>query len=146
MTFSTGYGSMPYSVGLADFNDDGQFDVAVANYGYGNIGICLGLGNGSFLLQTIYSTSPASDPYLLAVGDINNDTRSDIVISSFRSNYIIIFFGVGNGTFVNKTLISLGYGALPSYVTLGDVNNDYLLDIAITNYGFGNIEILSNMC
>ena len=33
MTYSTGQGSFPYAVTVADFNNDGRLDIAVANYG-----------------------------------------------------------------------------------------------------------------
>ncbi|CAF3234253.1 unnamed protein product, partial [Rotaria sp. Silwood2] len=134
-TFSTGNASKPYYVALGDFNNDNRTDIAVANYGIGNIGIFLGYGNGNFTSQVTYATDPTSDPYSVVVGDVNNDTRQDIVATNFYSNYLVILFGVGDGTFVNKTIIPMGYGSLPSFVALGDVNNDYILDIAVTNYG-----------
>ncbi|CAF4452571.1 unnamed protein product, partial [Adineta steineri] len=43
ITYSTGSGSLPYAVGVADFNHDQQIDIAVANYGANNIGIFLGI-------------------------------------------------------------------------------------------------------
>ncbi len=145
-TFSTGNASEPYFVALGDFNNDNRMDIAVANYGSGNVGIFLGYGNGTFTSQTTYATDPTSDPCSLAVGDVNNDTRLDIVVANFYANYILVLFGVGDGSFANNTIIHMGYGSLPIFVRLGDLNNDSILDIAVTNYGYGNIEILSKVC
>jgi hypothetical protein len=145
-TLSTGNGSMPYSVGLGNFDDDNQLDIAVANFGNGNVGIFLGDGNGNFTRQSTYSVGLVYDPYSLVVGDVNNDTKLDIVVANFKSSNLAILFGVGDGTFVNKTIIPMGYNSWPSFVALAHINNDYLLDIAVTLYGYGTIEVISKMC
>jgi hypothetical protein len=145
-TYSSGIGSMPYSVAVGDFDNDGQLDIGVANYGSGNVGIFLGYGNGSFASQITYFTDPSSNPYSIVVSDINNDRRLDIIIANYGSNYVVIMFGVGNGTFTNKTDISMGYDARPGFVAVADLNNDESLDIAVVNYGSGNVEIISKTC
>jgi hypothetical protein len=145
-TFSTGDNSQPYSVALGDFNNDNRTDVAVANYGTGNIGIFLGYGNGTFTPQRTYATDHTSDPCSIVVGDVNNDTRLDIVVASFHADYVMVLLGVGDGSFTNKTIIDMGYGSLPISVVLSDLTSDNILDIAIANYGYGNIEILSQVC
>ena len=146
ITFSTGTGSIPYSIGLGDFNSDNRTDIAVANYGLGNVGIFLGYGNGSFTSQTIYATNPTSDPGSLVLGDVNNDARLDIVVANFYGGYILVMLGVGDGTFTNNTIVYMGYNSLPIFVGLADLNHDAILDIAIVNYGYGNIEVLSKLC
>jgi hypothetical protein len=70
----------------------------------------------------------------------------DIVVARFHSNNVLVLFGVGNGTFEKQTTIIMGYGSWSSFIALSDVNNDYLLDIPVTNNGFGNLEILSKIC
>jgi hypothetical protein len=55
ITFSTGIGSQPYSVAVADFNNDGQIDIVVVNVGSKNINILYGYGNGSFTDVKTYS-------------------------------------------------------------------------------------------
>src|SRR5262245_43158754 len=45
------YGSGPHSVAVADFDGDGNFDLAVANQGHGagtTISVLLGNGDGTF--------------------------------------------------------------------------------------------------
>jgi hypothetical protein len=41
-TFSTGDGSQPYGLAVADFNNDNRPDVVVANYGLNTVGVLLG--------------------------------------------------------------------------------------------------------
>ena len=56
MTYSTGQASSPYAVTVADFNNDGRLDIAVANYGTRNVGVLLGYGNGMFAKQMTFSS------------------------------------------------------------------------------------------
>jgi hypothetical protein len=44
--YTAGDGLQPQSVAVSDFNNDGQSDIAVANYGTNNVGILLGVGDG----------------------------------------------------------------------------------------------------
>lgn len=105
--YSTGYDSLPYAIVLADFNRDSHLDIAVANYGTDNIGILLGFGNGTFTIQQIYTALPRSNPSSIAVGDLNNDTRLDIVVSNNGTDTIGIFLVMGMALFYHKQTIQL---------------------------------------
>jgi hypothetical protein len=82
MTYSTGDRSQPYSVSVGDFNNDTLLDIAVACYGVSSVGFFLGYGNGSFMSQQIFATGFGSNPFGLAVGDVNNDRLTDIVATN----------------------------------------------------------------
>jgi hypothetical protein len=139
-TYSTGVGSRPNSVAISDFNNDSFLDIAVANYGTNNIGILLGIGNGVFTKQTIFSTG-SSHPLYINVGDLNNDGRKDIAVVHYGTNGIGIFLGYGNGAFANEISYSTGFDSIPYSIALGDLNNDQYLDIAVANYGTDEIAI-----
>jgi hypothetical protein len=140
-TILTPFSSLPISVAVADFNDDGRLDITVANFWTNNIGIFLGDGNGTFSSQTTYDTGAWSGPRSIAVGDFNNDSRLDIVVANSGTNTIGVFFGYGNGTFSNQITFSTGYKSQPYAVAVGDFNNDNLLDIAVANYGTNNVGV-----
>jgi hypothetical protein len=57
-----------------------------------------------------------------------------------------VFFGLGNGNFLDPMSYSVGYDARPQSVTIGDINNDSLLDIVVANYGSNYVEILLQTC
>ena len=139
---TTGRDSYSTSIALADFNNDNRLDMVVANYGSDNIGIFLGHGDGTFSDQYTYSTGSLSQPYAVAVGDFNNDSRLDIVVANYGNNNIGIFLGYGYGTFSNQRTYSTGYYSGPNAVDIGDFNNDFRLDIVVANYGNDNIGIL----
>jgi predicted nucleotidyltransferase len=140
-TIATAYSSLPISVAVGDFNDDGRLDIMVTNFLVNNIGIFLGDGNGTFSSQTTYDTGAWSRPYSFAVGDFNNDSRLDIVVANSGTNNVGIFLGYGNGTFSSQTIFSTGYNSQPYAVAVGDFNKDNRLDIAVTNSGTNNVGI-----
>jgi len=139
-TLTTGNGSRPRSLVIADFNNDDRMDIGVVNSVNDSIGIYLGYGNISFTNQTTYSTDPHSSPCSIAVGDFNNDTRLDMVVANYDSNNVGIFLGHGNGTFANE--IKYSTGSSPQSVAVGDLNNDAILDIVVANSGTNNVVIL----
>jgi hypothetical protein len=119
--YSTGTDSTPYAVAVIDFNKDQQLDIAVANFDSHNIGIFLGTDNGTFnigvFLQDIngsfanpinFSTGYDSDPYALAVGDLNNDNKLDSVVVNYGTNNVGIFLRHGNGIFAIQIIFTTG--------------------------------------
>ncbi|CAF0744124.1 unnamed protein product [Rotaria sp. Silwood1] len=144
--YSTGVGSAPYSVSVADFNNDNQLDIVVTNSETDNIAILFGYGNGSFVIGETYSTGALSRPCAVAVSDLNNDNILDIVIANSGTNNILLLYGYGNGLFGNETSYALGYGYRPSSVAVKDLNQDSWMDIVIACYGTNHVETLIKMC
>ena len=86
-----------------------------------NVGVLLGYGNGSFANQITYPT--ATSPSHAAVGDFNNDTLPDIVVTKLGTTNVGVFLGYGNGSFANEITYFIGDLA-PYSVAVGDFNND----------------------
>ncbi|CAF3705816.1 unnamed protein product [Adineta steineri] len=141
-TYSTGQNSNPHSIAIADFNQDKQLDIVVANYGTSNIQIFIGFNNGTFNSMITYSTEINSAPYCVAVAYLNNDTFIDIVVTNSKTNNIMIFFGLGNGNFKIGGKYSTGYRSHPYTITINDFNNDNINDIALTNSGTSQIYFI----
>ena len=99
-------GTHPTSVAVADFNGDGNADLAVANYGGNNVSILLGNGDGSFLTQKTYAVG--NDPTSVAVGDFNGDGKADLAVANdgvwpdYNGN-VSILLGKGDGTFQTQS-------------------------------------------
>src|SRR5260370_36269983 len=62
-------GRNPWSVAVGDFNGDGALDLAVTNFGSGDVSVFLGNGDGSF--QTARDFQTGGNPASVAVGDLN---------------------------------------------------------------------------
>jgi hypothetical protein len=146
ITYLTGNGSAPYSVVVADFNNDTHLDIAVTNSGTDSITILFGYGNGTLAIGVTYSTGTLSRPYTVAIGDFNNDNISDIAVTNSGISNIFLLYGYGNGTFGNQTSYYLGYEYLPYSIAVKDLNQDNWMDIAIACYDTDHVETLMQLC
>ncbi|CAF4827256.1 unnamed protein product, partial [Rotaria sp. Silwood2] len=133
--------SIPYSIAIGDFNNDQQLDIAVTNYDTNGVSILIGYANGTFASPMTFSTGLGSYPYAVVAGDFNNDNQLDIVVTNSGTDTVGVFLGYGNGSFEKQETYFIGASSRPSYVALGDFNNDQQLDIAVSNTGTYNISI-----
>jgi len=124
----------PRRPALADFNGDGEIDIAVPFAGDSvAIAVYLGNGDGTFGAASTYSV--ASSPRSIAVGDLDNDGELDIVSGNFAtgSSTISILFGVGDGTFSTPFSSVTDGDSQTLDIDLADVDSDDDLDILATN-------------
>src|SRR4028119_1769384 len=80
-------------VATADFNKDGNLDLAFATTGVNrNVSIALGDGTGQFSAATNLNTSPPSDlnTWSVAVGDFNKDGNSDLATADTDPNTLCL--------------------------------------------------------
>ena len=126
---------------VADFNSDGNPDLAVANFLDNNLSILLGNGDGTFETRVNYPTG--TNPNSLAGGDLNGDGKLDLVTANNASNASVLL-GNGDGTF--QTHVDYGTGSGPDQVAIGDFNGDGRLDLAIANGTSNTISILMDDC
>lgn len=144
--YSTGDGSVPYSIALGHLNNDSHLDIVVVNSESDNIVLLFGHGDGTFDTGYTYSMGARSLPYSIAINDLNNDHFMDLAIASFGTSNLLLLYGYGDGRFGNKMSYSLGYGYHPSSIAAKDLNNDQLIDIVITCYDTDHVEVFMQMC
>lgn len=134
-------GISPTNVAIADLNNDGNKDLAVANQISNDVSILLGNGNGSFATQTLVVAG--SSPYTIVAGKFNADSNWDLAVANSGSNNLSVLLGNGNGTFGPP--VNFFVGSSPISVNAGDFNNDSKTDLAVANFGgffSGTISIL----
>jgi hypothetical protein len=135
-------GSEPLAIAMGDFNGDNIPDLVTANFFSNTISVLTNTGSGTFGVKRDYTTGFNSRPRSIAVGDMTNDGKMDIVVALQSFNAICVFTNTGVGTFGAKT--DYGVGSTPFYVTVGDLNNDGLLDIVSANLSSNDISVLTN--
>ena len=121
----------PAFVVSSDFNQDGNLDLAVANFDNGTTSILLGDGQGDFT-ETVLSNGDFAAPNTIALGDVNNDNNIDILVVNNRISTVSIFLGQGDGNFLFQTPISTGSNTTLWGLALGDLNDDGNLDLVVT--------------
>jgi hypothetical protein len=119
-------GREPVALETGDFNGDRIQDIAISNYGDGNLSIVLGQKDGVFKLKT--NVKVGRLPIAVAAGDFNNDEKLDLAVT-LRFDKLVILLGKGDGNF--KLAESYKAPGTPAYMTVGDFNSDKNLDIAI---------------
>jgi hypothetical protein len=72
-----------FSVAVGDFNRDGKQDLAVANTNDDNVGILLGVGDGTFGAPVTFAVGDA--PEGVVVGDFNGDGIQDLAVTNFTT-------------------------------------------------------------
>ena len=112
------------SIGLGDFNGDGNLDVVAA--GDFTINVLLGNGNGTFQYGASYPSleSPAS----IAVADFSGNGKLDLAVAS--ASAVSILMGNGDGTFQAAVDYATNYALS---VTTAVLTRSHNLDLVVAN-------------
>jgi len=93
----------PYAVVAADFNGDGNQDLAITNYDNSQVMILLGRGDGQFM-DPMYTSLSQPSTVLLA-GDFNGDGKVDLAALpqlEYVGKEVAVLHGNGDGTFESE--------------------------------------------
>lgn len=133
--FPVGDGTGPAAMVVGNFNADAKPDLALADsmqYA-SSVSILLGKGDGAFGNAKGFPVG-FWEPDSIAVGDINQDSRDDLAVTSSRSGESVsVLLGRGNGTFGPATVLpsNAGLGASPTAIAIGNLNAGLNPDLAV---------------
>jgi phospholipase C len=132
-SFSVGSGpaSLPTSLAVGDFNEDGKLDLLVGVSPDSVVEVLVGDGTGNF---TLVNTIPTVvNPVSLVVTDFNLDGFSDFAVANGQDNTVTVFLGRGNASFwITNTPLATALSG-PGQVLVSDFNNDGYADLMIVN-------------
>jgi hypothetical protein len=114
----------PLAIAVADFNGDGNVDLAVGDGGVNGIVLLPGKGDGTF--GAAITAEQGQSATSMAVADFNGDGKPDLAIGGVPA-YLLL--NNGNGTF-GKPVAPAGNSAFAGFgVAVGDFNGDGKPDV-----------------
>lgn len=141
VVFSNGAFAAPNTVVLGDINNDTNVDILVVNNGNSDVSIFLGQANGNFIEQTSIPIGANTSAFGLALGDVDGDDIIDLIVSDSIQYHLLIFSGIGDGTFAEPTSLNTGDFSRPYSVVTADLNGDTSLDLLVTNTGTNEVGV-----
>jgi hypothetical protein len=131
-------GAGPSGVVAADFNQDGNADIAVIERDVDSLSVWFGDGTGAFAGRTRYPTGDF--PRAIAAGDLNGDGRVDLAIANGVANTVTVYLGGPLGMLGKR--IDYPVGQTPSGLVIGDANSDNQPDVVVANATSSTVTIL----
>jgi hypothetical protein len=110
----------------ADFNNDGNMDLAVgAADNFSNfVTVLLGDGKGGFAPAAGSPFATGTVPLALAAGDLNGDHIPDLAVGNFGDNTVTVLLNDGHGGFSPAPSSPLSFTSSPNGLAIADVNKD----------------------
>lgn len=124
----------PFDTALADFDDDGDLDVAVTNQESNNVRIFDNNGRGN--LSNDQTIQVGSGPNGISAGRLDADSDRDLAVALSGEGAVAVLKNDGSGTFSLSPVtrdITNAEAPYPSPLVLADFNKDRKLDVATGN-------------
>jgi hypothetical protein len=129
-------GAVPIWPAVADFNRDGNRDLAISVTTTDSVAVLLGNGDGTF--QPAVNYTVGGGPQGIATGDVNGDGFADIISADecgddpeCRDGTVSVLLGNGDGTFQPRLVFA--EGIFPLSIAVADFDGDNHPDLAIAN-------------
>ena len=144
----------PYGIVAADVDGDGKLDIIATDYSDQNVvsvyrNTCTpgNISAAAFANRVDFPTGP--NPQGVAVGDIDGDGRTDLLVANTGDGTVSIFRNTSvpgsltASSFAPKVDFNTGDGC--ANVTVGDLDGDGIPDVITANAGNSTVSLLRNV-
>ncbi|MDA0986762.1 MAG: VCBS repeat-containing protein [Bacteroidetes bacterium] len=145
-------GSTPMSVSIGDLDGDGKMDLAVANDASNTVSVFRNtstsgsISSSSFASKVVFATG--TNPFSVSIGDIDGDGKMDLAVANMSSSTVSVFRNtstsgsISSSSFASK--VDFATGNTPTSVSIGDIDGDGKMDLAVANHGSSTVSVIRN--
>lgn len=126
---------------IGDLNGDHRQDIIFTSNGASTVGVMYQQPDGSFSAPVNTPDNSNFGPGALALGDLNGDGRTDVVISGGGNSPAFIRVRYQNADGTLGPLIPITTYDIPSAVRVADINNDGRADIVVSHAGWNTVGV-----
>jgi hypothetical protein len=139
-----------YDLAAGDLDRDGKPDLIITNNGSANVTILKNNSTpGTLSFATAATLSVGTNPQALALGDFDGDGNLDLAVANNGANSVSLFRNTnattGTISFPGTASLTLASGTNPFGLTLGDVDGDGKVDLAVENTGSSTVQVFKNI-
>lgn len=131
----------PYHLITADFNGDGNPDIAATCEEQNVVSLTLSQSKNTFAPAVAYAVQRG--PQSLISADLNADGRPDLVVGNVAAGSLSVLLNRGNGTFGLATSLGAGLLAGPTHLLAGDFTSDGITDIVVGSTLNGSVQVFT---
>ena len=135
-------GTSPRAIAIGDFTGNHVSDLAIANESGNNVTVLLGTGLGGFNAAPGSPFPAGTNPFSVAVGDLNGDGIQDLAFTSSNTDVVTVLLGTGGGSFRAALGAPLPTDSSPVSIVTADFNHDGVSDLAVANEDSNSVTIL----
>ncbi len=135
-------------VALADLDNDGKTDMVATSETANKVSVFRNavngpIGSNSFAAKIDFTTG--SGPTNVAVGDVDNDGKPDVVVTNSSSNTVSVLKNTSSsGAISFAAKVDFSAGLEPNSVAIGDLDGDGKPDLTVANFNNHTISLYRN--